>query len=229
MTRSIRFERLFVWTGGALFVISLVFTAAWYAFTLSRVRPAAGWRAMVLDVLLFSVFALHHSVLARAAVKTRLSRLVPDRLLRSVYVWIASLLMMLVCVLWQPVGGDAYRAPPWLGFVLTFVRLVGVWFIARALSIIDPLVLAGIRPDGFEGLKVTGPYHLVRHPLYLGWMLIVFAPAEMTGDRLAFAVVSSLYLIVAVPWEERSLEAAFGDEYRRYKRQVRWRVVPYVY
>jgi protein-S-isoprenylcysteine O-methyltransferase Ste14 len=60
-------------------------------------------------------------------------------------------------------------------------------------------------------------------------MLAVFGAARMTGDRLAFAVVTSLYLVVAIPWEERSLEAAFGEAYRRYKQQVRWRVLPYVY
>ena len=58
---------------------------------------------------------------------------------------------------------------------------------------------------------------------------MVFATPHMTGDRLLFASVSSLYLVVAIPWEERSLEAAFGEAYRRYKRQVRWRVLPYVY
>jgi protein-S-isoprenylcysteine O-methyltransferase Ste14 len=230
MIRNVRFERLFVWTGGALFVISILFTIIWYAFTLERVRPGGGWRALVADVSLFSVFALHHSVLARASLKSRVSRVVPERLLRSVYVWVASLLLVLVCLFWQPVGGEVYRAPGWLSPALIVARLGGAWFIVRALRTIDPLQLAGIRSAGMsEGLQVTGPYHLVRHPFYLGWMVIVFSATLMTGDRLAFAIVSSLYLIAAIPWEERSLEQAFGDEYRRYKSQVRWRVVPYVY
>src|ERR1700730_1052554 len=181
MIRKGRFERLFVWAGGTLFVISIVFTIFWYAFTLVRVRPGGGWRALVVDMSLFSVFALHHSVLARASLKIRLARVVPERLLRSVYVWVASLLLILVCLLWQPIGGDVYQAPAWLSPVLTFVRLVGVWLIARALTAIDPLQLAGVRSAGTpEGLQVTGPYHLVRHPFYLGWMLIVFSATLMT-------------------------------------------------
>jgi methanethiol S-methyltransferase len=60
-------------------------------------------------------------------------------------------------------------------------------------------------------------------------MLVVFGAAAMTGDRLAFAIITSLYLVVAIPWEERSLERVFGDSYRRYRREVRWRVLPYVY
>ena len=60
-------------------------------------------------------------------------------------------------------------------------------------------------------------------------MLVVFGAAHLTGDRLAFAVISSLYLIIAVPWEERSLEREFGQEYLRYKQQVKWRIIPYLY
>ena len=52
---------------------------------------------------------------------------------------------------------------------------------------------------------------------------------RMTGDRLAFAVIAVVYLIIAVPWEEQSLLQSFGDDYARYQQQVRWRIVPYVY
>jgi protein-S-isoprenylcysteine O-methyltransferase Ste14 len=69
----------------------------------------------------------------------------------------------------------------------------------------------------------------VRHPLYLGWMLVVFAVAHMTADRFAFATISSLYLVIAVPWEERSLRQSFGATYTAYETTVRWRVIPYVY
>jgi len=69
----------------------------------------------------------------------------------------------------------------------------------------------------------------VRHPLYMGWVLVVFGAAHMTGDRLIFAAISVWYLAVAVPWEERSLVRSFGDDYRRYTRQVRWRMIPFIY
>jgi protein-S-isoprenylcysteine O-methyltransferase Ste14 len=60
-------------------------------------------------------------------------------------------------------------------------------------------------------------------------MLIVFGAGHMTGDRLAFAAITSLYIVVAIPWEERALERAFGDDYARYRARVRWRVIPFVY
>jgi protein-S-isoprenylcysteine O-methyltransferase Ste14 len=69
----------------------------------------------------------------------------------------------------------------------------------------------------------------VRHPLYFGWVLAVLGTAHMTGDRLAFGAITTLYLLLAIPWEERSLTRSFGDDYTRYQRKVRWRIVPFIY
>ena len=223
-------ERLFVWLGGTLFVISLAFTAWWYAVSLARSWPLTGWAPLATDALIFSVFALHHSLFARAPVKAWLGSACPARLLRPLYVWIASVLLILVLVTWQRVGGTVYEAAGWRALALGTVQVAGVWLIALSVRAIDPLELAGIRPGhGSAALQVTGPYRLVRHPLYLGWMLIVFGAARLTGDRVAFAAISSFYLVVAIPWEERSLEQTFGESYARYRKLVRWRVVPYVY
>ena len=75
----------------------------------------------------------------------------------------------------------------------------------------------------------TGLYGFVRHPLYFSWLLVVFGTPHMTMTRLTFAVVSSAYLGFAIPFEERGLIRVFGDDYRRYQRQVRWRMLPGVY
>jgi methanethiol S-methyltransferase len=235
MTRS---ERVFVWAGGTLFVGSLALWVWWYAVALGRSQPWSGWQPVLMDAALFTVFALHHSVFARDGIKQRMPA-VPQRLVRSVYVWIASLLLVAVCLLWQTIGGELYDAPTAVAAALALVQLVGVGIIARAVARIDPLELAGIRTEhelasrrataGPSALQITGPYRLVRHPIYLGWILIVFGAAHMTGDRLAFAAISSFYLVIAVPWEERSLRQSFGTDYDRYSRQVRWRVLPFLY
>src|SRR5437879_4538127 len=102
-------ERLFVWLGGALFVGALAYCVWSYLATWSAPGAFNGWRAVAADAALFSIFALHHSVLARDGVKARLARHIPERLLRSVYVWIASALLVLVCAAWRPTGGDLYR------------------------------------------------------------------------------------------------------------------------
>jgi protein-S-isoprenylcysteine O-methyltransferase Ste14 len=69
----------------------------------------------------------------------------------------------------------------------------------------------------------------VRHPVYLGWLLATFGAAHMTGDRLAFAGISALYLVIAMPIEERALRRSFGETYASYEQRVRWRIVPYLY
>ena len=227
--------KFIAWLGGAIFVASLALCAWWYLFDLGRSMPATGWRSVAYDAALITVFAIHHSLFARDGIKRRLS-LIPPPLLRSFYVWIASVLFILVIALWAPIGGDLYQASGLAAAAHASAQLLGLWLISRAVGGLDPLELAGIRqvtssppePQS-QALQVAGPYKWVRHPLYLGWMLALFGTAHMTGDRLAFAGLTSLYLIVAVPWEERSLRQSFGEDYRRYADRVRWRVMPYVY
>jgi methanethiol S-methyltransferase len=221
---------LFKWSGGAIFVISLAVCLWCYLFVLGESRPWMGWAPFGFDALLITIFAMHHSVFARAGVKQLMSRAIPEPLLRSVYVWIASALLIAVCLRWQRVGGELYASPGWLAVLHAAVQLGGIAVIAQSVRAIDPLELAGIRPpSGRDGLQVSGPYRLVRHPLYFGWMLATFGAAHMTGDRLTFAVLTSLYLAIAIPWEERSLVDSFGEAYRRYQRQVRWRMIPFIY
>jgi protein-S-isoprenylcysteine O-methyltransferase Ste14 len=227
-----RLVAVFSWIGGGLFVGSLLVAA--YALVVTWAEPVplrGGWfRSLSINAMLVTVFALHHSLFARDDVKTAMTRWMPERLLRPVYVWIASLLLIAVVWLWQPVGGQLYRVEGPLAWILRAGQAAGVVLIAGAVRAIDGLELAGIRAPRRDGsLIATGPYGLVRHPLYLGWMLIVFGAAPMTGDRLAFAIMTTAYLLVAMPWEERSLTRIHGEAYSRYRQQVRWRVLPYVY
>ena len=225
-------EQVFLWLGGAAFVASLAWCAWVYLMRFGVSRPLADplTPALAFDGVAFGVFAAHHSLLARSPLKRAVARVVPERLLRSVYVWVASLLLVAVCLFWRPVGGDLYQATGVRAMAHDALQLAGLWLTVRSVRRISALDLAGIRMTTESGLlQVTGPYSIVRHPLYLGWMLMVFGAGHMTGDRLAFAAITSAYLVVAVPWEERSLEREFGDAYTRYARRVRWRVIPYVY
>ena len=222
-------DRLFVWAGGVMFGGSLAFCA--YSYLARWAVPHdVDWSASGFDAIVFTVFALHHSLFARTRAKDWLARLVPDQLLRSVYVWIASLLLVAVCVLWKPIGGVVYHHTGWTAVGHVVVQVLGVLIVAQSVRTIDALELAGIRSQSdTAGLQVAGPYRLVRHPLYLGWILVVFGAGLMTGDRLAFAAITTLYLVLAIPWEERSLRAAFGSDYDRYMRHVRWRMIPFIY
>lgn len=222
---------LFSWLGGALFVGSLSFFA-WTYFVRFTHAPSSGAvvAPLVVNALLFGVFALHHSLLARSGVKRWVTRHVPPHLERTVYVWVASVLFVAVCAWWQDLPGRLYRHSGAWSLAHWAVVGLGVLVMLRATATIDPLDLAGIRqgagkPPG-SNFKVAGPYRFVRHPIYLGWVLIVFGVPDMTATRLAFAAISSAYLVLAIPFEERTLVETFGETYRRYQRAVRSRLLP---
>jgi methanethiol S-methyltransferase len=242
-----RAVRLYALGAAGAFVASL-FSGLWLYLSLGRPVGAAdarqGAMAVMADVLLFGLFALHHSLLARAGAKSRVTRLIPAALERSTYVWVASLLFLLVVFAWQPVPGVWYEVDGWPRWALYTLQFAGLAMTGLGASAIDPLDLAGLRQawrygeaeatptsDAIQSEPFTarGAYGLVRHPIYLGWLLMVWPTPLMTGGRLTFAAISSSYLVLAIPWEERSLLAQHGEAYRRYARQVRWRVLPGVY
>jgi len=220
------------WLGGALFVATLAYTFYFYALVLGDSDPANAVtlaRGAGLNVLLFGVFAAHHSIFARDPVKRWIARVIPPRLERSCYVWVASVLLVLVCLLWQLVPGTLYTVEGGASWIFYALQFLGIHLALRAAGFIDPLELAGIRQaQRLDAVvfRTDGPFGLVRHPIYLGWLLMTFATPVMTINRLLFAVITTAYLVVAIPWEERSLAAAFGERYRAYQAIVRWRLIP---
>ena len=229
----------FAWAGAALFAASLGWFFFSYFVRYGAATPAgAVLKPVAANVLLFTLFAAHHSLFARTHAKGWLQQRVPPPLERSFYTWVASLLFILVCSFWQPVPGVLYVVPhPWAlaGYA---IQAAGVLLTIRSAAAVDALELAGVRPVLLSRhgrvaphvpLKTVGVYGLVRHPLYFAWALMVFGSPTMTGTRAVFAFVSTLYLAVAIPWEERSLVQVFGSEYERYRRDVRWRMIPFLY
>src|SRR4029453_13922067 len=108
--RASRGALVFAWCGAALFALSLLFFFYSYLIRFGRAATAgAAIRAIVADTVLFSAFALHHSLFARTSLKARVTALIPAALERSFYTWTASLLFLAVCVLWRLVPGEIYR------------------------------------------------------------------------------------------------------------------------
>jgi methanethiol S-methyltransferase len=227
--------------GGTLvFVGALLYSAYCYVVTFGReVDGPLDRGAVIANVALFSFFALHHSIFARDAIRQAITQTVGS-LERSFYVWVASLLFVAVCALWQPVTGTAWRVGQPAASILRAAQLVGVWLSLRSAFLIDIWELAGVRqisdrrqPDAASSAAVEfkrrGPYGWVRHPIYTGWFLMVFGAPVMTTTRFVFALTSSLYLLIAIPFEERSLRRSTGGAYDRYVRDVRWKLIPWVY
>lgn len=225
--------RAFAWAGAVLFAAALAYFLFSYSVTFGEIATGdATANAVAINVLLFSAFALHHSVFARLPVRAFVRRIVPSQLERSAYVWAASLMLIAVCFYWRAVPGVVWQvASPW-NWAVRLVQLAGIWLTLRSAVVIDGLDLAGVRqvmdarPE--TEFKTDGPYGWVRHPIYLGWMLVVFSVGTMTMTRLVFATISSVYLLVAIPFEERTIRAQ-SPSYDDYMRQVPWKLIPRIY
>jgi protein-S-isoprenylcysteine O-methyltransferase Ste14 len=229
---------LVAWLGGAAFVVSLALFLYCYAVPFGTAQSHLVGVPALLDTAMFTIFALQHSVFARTGVKRAIARVVPAWFERSLFTWVASVLFIVVVLAWQPVDGVIYRLSngwQWPGYA---AQIVGILLTIRGSSAIDVLDLAGIRPvmdarrlaePRHVPLETRGVYGLVRHPLYFGWALVVFGAPLMTGTRAVFALVSTLYLAIAIPFEERALIHVFGDAYRAYQQRTRWRMFPGVW
>ena len=234
-------SRAVAWTGAVLFVAALAYFLFSYSVTFAEIASAGGTAApIVVDVALFSAFALHHSIFARDSVRARVRTTIPPELERSVYVWVASLMLIGACFFWRPVPGVLWQlAAPW-SWGLTAIQLVGAWLTIRSAAVIDVFDLAGVsqvlNPNSqlptpnshIAEFKTVGPYGIVRHPIYLGWILVVFSVGTMTMTRLVFAVTSSVYILIAIPFEERTIRL-HSPAYADYMRKVPRKLIPGIY
>ena len=225
----------FAWTGAFLFVLSLATFLYHYLAVWDVEASGSRWQPVLADTGLFTIFALHHSLLARTRAKGLVTTVLPAWLERSAYTWLASLLFLLVCIEWRTVPGLLYTLSDGWQFLGRAVQIAGLALTVKSTAALDALDLAGVRqvlnaaraaPPRHVPLKTDGVYGIVRHPLYFGWVLVVFGAPTMTATRFVFAVISTLYLAIAVPFEERSLTEVFGRAYADYQRRTRWRMVP---
>ena len=224
----------FAWAGALIFLVSLLSFGLCYGWRLSTPAPdtASTVPDAITNVILFTIFALHHSLMARSGAKAWITRVVPADLERTVYVWIASVLFLAVCWLWQPLPGTIWSTAGVVFWILFAIQMIGGVLTLRAARIVGVWELAGVKqPDHTRPIefRASGPFAIVRHPIYLGWLLIVFAAPVMTTSQLLFAVISSAYLVAAIPWEERSLLESFPQQYGVYQKQMRWRLIPGVW
>jgi methanethiol S-methyltransferase len=186
--------------------------------------------ALAIDALLLGIFAIQHSTMARPAFKQWSRRLIPQPIERSTYVLLASLALLLMFWQWQPLGGLVWQVEDEAARVaLRMVFWTGWLTVLVTTFLIDHFDLFGLRQvylyvRGREytpiAFRTPGPYNVVRHPLYVGFLLAFWATPTMTVTHLVFAVATTLYILIAIQLEEHDLIAHHGKAYREYRERV---------
>jgi protein-S-isoprenylcysteine O-methyltransferase Ste14 len=198
--------------------------------TLDGAPRLASGPALVIDVALLALFALQHSLMARPFFKRWLTRFIPASAERSTYVLFSSLALIVLFTFWQPLGGVVWDVNDALwGTVLYSLFAFGWLLVLVATFLINHFDLFGLRQvwlqllgKPYQPLRfgTPGPYKLVRHPLYVGWLFAFWATPMMTGTHLLFAFMTTAYILVAIQLEERDLVDTLGEDYRRYRERV---------
>jgi protein-S-isoprenylcysteine O-methyltransferase Ste14 len=186
--------------------------------------------ALVINVLLMSLFAVQHSVMARKQFKEWWTQFVPKSVERSTYVLFASLALVALFIHWRPMPAVVWHVgDPQLALAITVLSMVGWVLVFTSTFLINHFELFGLqqvannlvgRPMPEMRFKTPVLYKVVRHPIYLGFIVAFWAAPTMTVGHLLFAAVTTAYIFVGIALEEHDLITTFGDEYRRYKRQV---------
>jgi protein-S-isoprenylcysteine O-methyltransferase Ste14 len=187
-------------------------------------------QALIVNLVLMSVFAIQHSVMARPQFKRWWTKFIPRSVERATYVLLASLALALLLWQWLPMPEMVWQiTDARIAMTMTCVSFAGWLIVLTSTFLINHFELFGLHQvaNNLVGREMPAPrfrtplfYHFVRHPIYLGFIIAFWAAPTMTVGHLLFAAVTTAYIFVGIWLEERDLIGVFGDEYRRYRERV---------
>jgi methanethiol S-methyltransferase len=184
-------------------------------------------QSVIVDTMLIGLFAIQHSVMARQGFKRWWLQIVPSSIERSTYVLLASFALLILYWQWQPIPTLIWTVHnPIAGGVLDGIFWLGWTVLVASTFLISHFELFGLsqvfsrlfgKPLADAKFRAPLLYRHVRHPIYLGVLLAVWATPTMTAGHLLFSVVITGYILIGIQLEERDLVHQFGDQYRRYR------------
>jgi protein-S-isoprenylcysteine O-methyltransferase Ste14 len=186
--------------------------------------------SVLINTMLLGLFAVQHSVMARQGFKRWWTRFVPPSTERSTFVLFSSFALLLLYWQWRPIPEPIWTVQnPVIAIALEAISFFGWGLLFVSTFMLSHFELFGLSQvfARFFGLNLPATkfhapllYRLVRHPIYLGFLLAFWATPSMTMGHLLFAVATTGYILIGIQLEERDLIGIFGDQYRSYKQRV---------
>ncbi|MDO6473754.1 methanethiol S-methyltransferase [Maribacter sp. 1_MG-2023] len=188
-------------------------------------------KAILTNVILLNVFALQHSIMARPAFKKWFTTIISPAMERSTYILLSSLALLLIYWQWQPITTIVWKIENEIvSLVITGIFFLGWLIVLLSTFMINHFELFGLAQifDNLKNKQTANPkfqtnylYKIVRHPIMLGFIIAFWATPTMTVGHLLFALVTTIYIFIAVKYlEEKDLRKFIGEKYETYQKEV---------
>ena len=219
----------------ALAMASIVYAVGfvgnyWVPKSIDSGLPGDTLTSVFINLGLLGLFAVQHSVMARPAFKSAWTRVVPQPVERSTYVLLSALVLFLLYHQWQPMIDTVWQVDNgFFSMLLQALYFLGWGIVVASTFMLSHSELFGLQQVAayWRGKETPKPefhtpllYKIVRHPIYLGFLLAFWATPHMTTGHLLFAAASSIYIVLGATLEERDLMTMFGDHYKSYRKRV---------